>query len=288
MSGTHGMLMRMRDVQRDAVLQFLDAHPVDGILARESVANVSQASKRVFQHYLPVLGWQDSWSGELDGVVFLGWNLFPVGLPDEALNRAAAYVASTFTRLGSIVGVQDQVLQLWDALQGRLGSAREIRSNQYCLVIDRPPLVQPDARLRKAHPWEDMFVLPAAIAMFREEMGYDPTTRSAAGFIARTSKYAAEGRTYIVTDPNEPTRVIFKADVGALSQECAQLQGVWTDPEFRGRGIARHALAGVVQDLLTQVPRVSLYVNSFNTRARAVYDVVGFREYGRWASVLVS
>ncbi len=65
------------------------------------------------------------------------------------------------------------------------------------------------------------------------------------------------------------------------------MQGVWTAPEWRGRGIATACMAAVVNDALRRVaPSVSLYVNDFNVPARRVYYRCGFQQVGLFATVL--
>ena len=58
-------------------------------------------------------------------------------------------------------------------------------------------------------------------------------------------------------------------------------------PQFRGQGIGQRGTAAVVEYARTTIaPVVSLYVNDFNTAARAAYERVGFQQVGTFASVL--
>ena len=57
-------------------------------------------------------------------------------------------------------------------------------------------------------------------------------------------------------------------------------------PQARGRGHAIRGMAAVVLAALRIAPIVSLYVNDFNTPARAAYQRVGFTESGTFMSVL--
>ncbi len=61
-------------------------------------------------------------------------------------------------------------------------------------------------------------------------------------------------------------RVVFKAELAVVTKHTAQVQGVWVDPAYRGRGLAITGMAAVVRDALRRVaPTVSFYVNDFNT-----------------------
>ncbi len=68
-------------------------------------------------------------------------------------------------------------------------------------------------------------LLPAAAAMFTEEVGFDPIARYGDGYAARLRTLIAGQRSAIVTDVNG--RVIFKADAGIVNLDAAQVQGVW-------------------------------------------------------------
>jgi uncharacterized protein len=80
--------------------------------------------------------------------------------------------------------------------------------------------------------------------------------------------------------------VLFKAEIGAVSADTAQVQGVWVDPAFRGRGLGAAGVAAVVAQGLRLAPAVSLYVNDFNHAARRVYARLGFAEVGTLATIL--
>ena len=82
--------------------------------------------------------------------------------------------------------------------------------------------------------------------------------------------------------------MLFKTEVGALAQRVAQIQGVWMAPALRGQGLAAGCMAAVAE--LVQVflaPTVSLYVNDFNTPARATYRRVGFHDVGTAMTVML-
>ena len=92
------------------------------------------------------------------------------------------------------------------------------------------------------------------------------------------------GRSFARIDNGE---VMFKAEVGAVTRDTCQVQGVWVNPSLRGRGLSESGMAAVVDICLRELaPTVSLYVNDFNVAARKSYQSVGFRDVGEFASVL--
>jgi predicted GNAT family acetyltransferase len=128
-------------------------------------------------------------------------------------------------------------------------------------------------------------VMPAAAAMFTEEIGYPPYQGSGHLYRQGIASLIRVGHTFVRVDDGE---IVFKADVGSVALGVAQVQGVWVAPRWRGQGLARPAVAAVVQQVRAEIaPVVTLYVNDFNKPARATYSRVGFTEIGSFATVLM-
>ena len=120
--------------------------------------------------------------------------------------------------------------------------------------------------------------------MFTEEVGVSPVADGSDLYRTRVAELIRAGRSFARI---EAGRVLFKAEIGAATAEACQVQGVWVDPALRGRGLGTAGTAAVASDALRRVaPAVSLYVNGFNTAARAAYAKVGFVQEGTFASVL--
>jgi predicted GNAT family acetyltransferase len=81
--------------------------------------------------------------------------------------------------------------------------------------------------------------------------------------------------------------VVFKAEVGSQSPAVGQIQGVWVHPERRGQGLGAAGTAALASAVVAGGRVASLYVNDFNTVARAAYARVGFSEVGMFATVLL-
>jgi uncharacterized protein len=225
---------------------------------------------------------------DLEAVCLAGANLIPFAVPGAEIAAAAAFAERARRagrRCSTIVGPASSVAPLWDLLAPHWGPARDHRPRQPLLAIAGPPAVPAEPRVRPVRPAELDTLLPAAVAMFTEEVGVSPLrVDGGAGYRARVAELVRAGQSLAWIEHGE---VVFKAEIGAVSRAACQIQGVWVAPAHRGRGIGTAGTAAVVEYARTSIaPIVSLYVNDFNTAARAAYQRVGFEDVGQYASVL--
>jgi predicted GNAT family acetyltransferase len=219
----------------------------------------------------------------IDSLCWLGTQLTPIAADHAALEAFAEVLVRFGRTCTSIVGRRDQVLDLWERMGSRWGRARDIRAVQPLLVATSPALVpaDPDVRLVRSDEIEVLF--PASVAMYTEEVGVSPLD-GGRGYRHRVAELVRSGRAYAKVVNG---RVVFKADIAVITPRTAQIQGVWVDPQWRGRGIATAGMAAVVNDALRRVaPTVSLYVNDYNLPARAAYKHCGFEQVAELATVL--
>ena len=93
-----------------------------------------------------------------------------------------------------------------------------------------------------------------------------------------------KGHSLVYREPGG--EVVFKAELGNVSADAVQIQGVWMNPAYRGKGLAAAYMAAVVELSRKFAPVASLYVNDYNQRAVAAYQRVGFEQVGTFATVL--
>lgn len=222
---------------------------------------------------------------ELEAALYLGANVVPINADDDAVAAFAGRARLTPRRCSSIVGPAAPVLAFYESVRSAWGDSREVRPHQPMLAIDGAPRVPSDPRVRPA-VMDDIDVLfPACVAMFTEELGISPLVPDGgAAYRRRVATLIQQGRALIAIEDGQ---VLFKAEVGVVAHDVAQIQGVWVDPEHRGRHISEPCMAAVVE--LTRerhAPVVSLYVNDFNQPAMASYRKVGFERVGEFATVL--
>jgi uncharacterized protein len=259
------------------------------ILRRDPVANVFVESRVTAIHGRSWRIGGELWGyvddGRLQALCWSGANLVPVAADDAALEAFAERIRRQGRRCSSIVGPAEQVLPLWRLLEPAWGPAREVRPDQPLLVCDGPPAVRPDAAVRLVTSAELDSLVPASVAMFTEEVGVSPLAHDGGSlYRARVAELVRSERAFARI---EHGRVVFKAEVGAASVAACQVQGVWVDPARRGEGLSVGGMAAVVAAAQRSIaPRVSLYVNAYNTAARRAYEHVGFRQVGTFATVL--
>ncbi|MCB5274355.1 hypothetical protein BJG92_01888 [Arthrobacter sp. SO5] len=222
--------------------------------------------------------------GTLLGACWAGANLVPVQLDPEFVGVVAAAAHRSGRRFASIFGPAETVLALYTELEQLGLSAHEIREHQPLMTISGPPAVPSNPLLGFGQLADFDRILPACAAMFEEEVGYSPYLGGRDYYSRRVKGLIRQGHSLVHV--NKDGEVVFKAELGAVTPDVTQVQGVWMNPDFRGQGLSAGYMAAVVVRAMTLAPVTSLYVNDFNTRARATYERVGFRQVGTFATVL--
>ncbi|MFD9126995.1 GNAT family N-acetyltransferase [Kitasatospora sp. NPDC059571] len=278
-----------------ASTRVLDAPDLDDALAvlhRDPVANSFVATRVEAVGLDPwrlggeMWGWFDE-DGQLQSLCYAGANLVLVDAGPEAVRAFAERARRQGRRCSSIVGPAGPTAALWALLERNWGPAREVRGHQPLMAATAPSAeIAPDPLVRRVRRDEIEAVMPACVAMFTEEVGISPLAGDG-GLLyqARVAELVSGGRSFARF--GEDGSVVFKAEIGAVTEGACQIQGVWVAPEHRGKGLSETGMAAVLDIALREVaPVVSLYVNDFNLRARAAYRRVGFREVGAFMSVL--
>lgn len=232
--------------------------------------------------YPDLLGYFDD--GNLKSAMFLGANLIPINTTQIARQEFAAVLKRMGRRSSSITGPASEVLPLWELLESSWGSAREIRSNQPLMAISNRSQIPADEKVRYSNTADLELLYPACVAMFTEEVGVSPIgPGTGSTYRNRVSEIISDKHSFVRIE-NE--KVVFKAEVGTIGNNVAQIQGVWIDPEFRGKGLAAPAMSAVVKFILDDIAgTASLYANDYNKPAIATYTKVGFNQVDTFATI---
>jgi uncharacterized protein len=248
------------------VLDFCAAQPVERVFLED-------AARRRLGRFLAVPGG----GGALDALCHVGANLVPSG------RRCALFADPAMrSRARMIIGEEEAVGELWEAVSKRMPRPRDDRPGQPVYVIDEAP-ERGGTALRPATLDDLELLIPACAAAHQEEIGIDPLERDSDGFRWRTRSQIEEGRSWIWRDGDA---ILFKAEASAWTPAAVQLQQVWVDPAVRRRGHAAAGMRDLIRLLLEQTPAVCLFVRPENAGAIRLYDSLGMRRELAYRSLL--
>jgi uncharacterized protein len=272
---------RLTDADRPALQRLLRADPVGHcvLIARLDTAGT------LAPRQLGGAVWGSDGPAGLGAACFVGGNVVPVGVDSEAAGSVAAELLAAERSCSSIVGTSAAVETLWSWLCEDWRPVRSYRPVQPLLATDRVPDLRADSAVRVVRRGEIDQYLPAAEAMFAEEVGVNPSRGSQQkSYRQHLERMIGAGRALARFDATG--RVLFKAEVAAVTSRCTQIQGVWVDPAWRGRGLGTAAMVAVLRRALRFAPVASLYVNDYNVAARRLYARLGMTEVGMMSTVL--
>jgi predicted GNAT family acetyltransferase len=265
-----------------AWLEERDAEELRALLLRDPVENLfllglledHGITGRYGGPAIDFLGIRDRTSHRLKGAVFIGGQgrLIVPSCADPADALAAGRFLAGRYRPGSVVGRRAAADALWRGLDAPW--PRLYRDHQlFVLTPDGcGPHVAPALRLATADDLEA--VVELARALHREELDRDPGAGTAAeAFRRRCADRIAAGRSWVLEAEGT---IAFRAEVGTRCRQGAQIEGVYTAPAFRGRGLATRAIGQLGRLLLGDRPRVTLHAAVANAPAVALYRRVGF------------
>lgn len=294
-----------RDEYTLAPVQRRDLEAASALCMRDPITNVvplAHVETAARSGIIPTGLWAVRSAGvtgrTLVGVVWCGANLTAVldtdqDEEDDVRAELAAAMIARLHRPAAIVGESSLTLDLWGRIEPWWGPARQVREHQVSMQMSsNPPSIEAAgldvAGLRRATVADYDALLPAAVHMFKGEVGYDPMVHGREAYEDRLIHLVRQGRSYVQYGIVEGKSVIvFKAEVGIVGGRVAQVQGVWTHPAVRGRGLGTASMAALVRQVRADhAPTVSLYVNDFNEAALRTYQAVGFERVGEFATVM--
>lgn len=107
-----------------------------------------------------------------------------------------------------------------------------------------------------------------------EHTGVDPSKDDPAGFRERVLARIRMGRTWITREDDR--RITFKTDIASETDRAVYLEGVWTTPVLRRRGVGSAALKDICQRLLHHRRVVCLFADADAEHLTSFYSRVGF------------
>ena len=284
-------LRLLRPGDEAALDTFLARHPDTSMFLRSNArsAGLTDRGQPMQATYVAVL------DGErIRGVAAHCWNgMVLVQAPDAADAAAVARDAVRRSRrtVTGFSGPWSQVVAARAALGlGAAPTTKDSRDELY--VLDLTRLVVPQelasGTLRCRHPTQSELELLAdwRVRFAVEALGATdgPDLRQASTDDVRLQH--ERGTDWLLLAGAAP---VSYSVFNAMLPDIVQIGGVWTAPEFRGRGYTRSVVAGSLLSARKQgIERAVLFADPTNEAARRAYLFLGFRITGDYGLVLLA
>jgi GNAT superfamily N-acetyltransferase len=181
------------------------------------------------------------------------------------------------------------------SVAGALGARRSIarhleldRAQPFLGIVARARiprhLLAGEPRLRPAVLADIDPLCAASLELNREDLGIEPH-RVDHELLRQHFRNRVESGLCFVLGP--PGAIECKVDVASTGVHGALIEGIYTVPNRRGRGLARRAVAALVDRLLTTHPVVGLHMAADNLAARVAYLAAGMSEIAGWRLLLL-
>lgn len=221
--------------------------------------------------------------GQLEGVALIGHFTLVEARTESAL-AAFARLAQDCPSAHMILGEQENVAAFWNyftqAGRTQRRACRELLFEQQTPTDQLEPLIG----LRRATPDDLPVILPVYAEMVCQESEVNPLEVDPTGFEKRWLRRIEQGRVWVWI---ENGRLMFNADVMSETPDVIYLEGIYVNPEDRGRGLGVRCLSQLSRDLLQRAKSLCLLVNEQNQRARAFYEKAGYTLCGYYDTIFL-
>jgi len=212
--------------------------------------------------------------GQLEGVALIGHATLMETTTDRAL-QAFAEIAQKCTNAHMIMGEQQRIDDFWNYYAE--GGQQEMRlaCRELLFQLQWPIQVHgqvPGLRPATAHDLDLMIPVQAQMAF--DESGVNPLEKDPEGFRERCARRIEQGRSWVLVENGS---LIFKAEVVSDTPEVIYLEGVWLNPDERGKGQGLRCMSQLARNLLSPSQSLCLFVNETNTAAQLFYKRAGYK-----------
>jgi uncharacterized protein len=262
------------------VLAFLAARPVHTVFMAGFIRDngvVSEFNRGTFY------GCRDA-DGRLEGVALIG-HFTLVEARSEGALAAFARLAQDCPSAHLILGEQDKVQEFWNYFMQAGRTARRVCRE--LLFEQQSPIeeLEPVDGLRQANPHDLEVILPINAEMVFQESGVNPLESDREGFKQRWLRRIEQGRVWVWVDNGT---LIFSASSMSEGPDVIYLEGIYVNPDERGKGYGVRCLAQLSRHLLRGVKSLCLLVNEQNQGARALYEKAGYSLCGRYDTIFLN
>jgi hypothetical protein len=213
-------------------------------------------------------------AGRLEGVALIGHTTLVECHSEDAVIALALKARESETPIHIMMSDGDSIESFWQYFSGSQSQPRLVCSERL-FEIKYPVLVRDEVEGLRLATEEDLLPVAEAHAEIAfSESGVNPMEKDREGFLKRVLRRINQNRVWVVFD-NE--KLVFQAQVVAETSEAMYLEGIYVNPEYRGRGIGPNCLSQLSRTLLEKVDNVCLLSNVEFRDAHKAFTKAGFK-----------
>jgi ribosomal protein S18 acetylase RimI-like enzyme len=259
----------LTEAETDEVLSFLAVRPVHTVVMASFINDNGLRNELNRGKFFGYRG-QD---GKLEGVALIGHSTLIEARSDAALNAFAFAAKTAETPIHLIMSHGTAARSFWNLYSDGLSEPR-LTCVEKLFEVSFPLMVRRnDHKVRTATVEELLPVAEAQAEVAFMECGVDPMLKDREGFLKRVLRRIEQGRVFVVF---EGEKLVFKADIIAEANDVAYLEGVYVNPEFRGKGVGSACMSELTVSLLDRVSNVCLLSNVDFEAAHRTFYKAGF------------
>jgi predicted GNAT family acetyltransferase len=260
---------RLTDEHRDEVLTFLATRPTHTF----GMAGFVRDNGLVSPHNRGTFYACRNDEGGLEGVALIGHFILFEARSAEAI-AAFARVAQQCSTAFLLLGEEENVQAFWHYYSPG-GQGVHLYCRELLCELNGPVEVREAAPSLRLATMDDLdLIVPAHAETALIESGIDPLETDPEGFRARCARRIEMGKTWVWT---ENAKLMFKADVISDTPEVIYVEGIWVNPDERGKGYGSSCISHLCRTFLQRTESVCILVNEKFKAAQAVYRKAGFR-----------
>ena len=263
-------VQNLTEADTPEVLAFLQMRPVHTVIMTSFIQDngLESANNRgIFYGYRNL-------SGEIEGVALIGHTTIVEARTENSLIAFALKARESATPIHIMMSDGNSIESFWQYYSDENQQPRLV-CEERLFEIKHPVMVReevPGLRLATAEELLPVAVAHAEVAF--EESGVNPLEKDREGYLKRVSRRIEQGRTWVVFDGG---KLLFKADVIAETADVKYLEGIYVNPENRGRGLGTDCLSQLSRVLLEEAKYVCLLSNVSFQQAHNAYLKAGFK-----------
>jgi len=220
--------------------------------------------------------------GKLEGVALIGRYILFEARSDSAI-EAFARLAQNCQTAHMLLGDREEVKTFWD-YYAQKGQEPRLFCRELLLELSCLTEVPQVPRLRLAELDDLDLIVPAHAQLALDESGIDPLTTNPDEFRQRCARRIQQGQTWVWV---EEGTLMFKADVITDTADVVYVEGVWVDPQERGKGHGLKCMSELSGELLKRTRSLCLLVNEEFEAAQGFYKRAGFRVVGNYDTIFL-